>query len=1513
MRTTNFIKSLLLVAILCLCDGTSAYAQFTKTIETLRADDWGNEKAAVFKMDDIASALETTPSTLTNSLNSWKGGNTSTNMFFLSTPDGLSDNYTAVGGKGNFWVNADGFSQAWTDETKGSLRWFNRLSWDNSIFKIFIGHFPGQCDTGDVFYPSFVLKMGDKEVTFRITYLIKGGKRSFVSPQTTGFVKSSSTDDYYYLYNTGAGKFFTEGNDWGTQASVGDKGLKVAFTEVSDGVYNLQNLSLKKEGWYPVFINNDQKLFVDGVKTNCITNGDLSSNDFSCFKSKEAASDILDVTIGEGLGPNSGRAIVVTSADNPSEVSDTQFFISGTESLAAGLKFHVEFDYKASKNATASTQVHGEPGSYIHGEAIGNVDFTTEWQHFSKDVLVTNEMSGMKTLVFCLAEESTATTYYFSNIVFESKSECDFSIQNNGTTFRIYGAATNLAYNASAFPNKYVGVDITSNSNNTALSPFLEESIGHYIDWALVSSSDYESYMNNSSAMNKALERLYTMLKRMDEHGIEDHSNWLSVYENTESTLEQLQTAIDEIDALLKQSGIIYIENSQFDVADWGWQYNESCGKPVFENGVGEVYENKFDVYQEFEGVANGVYEIRAKAFFRWGYAQQAWDNRNTDTPTTQLYANDIAVNVANIASDYFTSAPWVWEQDFVQVAENVYLPNNRNPAAQAFWEGKYENVVRVMVTDGKLRIGIRNLNGVNSGAWSCFDDFRVSFMGTGLDIHVDEAGTLGDLILAQVENFSDVAGLTISGKLNSTDLKNLKSRLTNVQYLDISETDVTTIPDEQFYSRRNLKVLKLPKGLKKIGKKSFYHCANLGVLEFPATLRIIDEYACYNCYSFREVSIPEGVETIGPCAFGMNNSYYYYEGENRVRAISWLHTVTLPSTLKTFGGSAFYGCENLKTIHSAEGLEQIGDYAFANCTSLSSVELSEGVKSIGDYAFKGCTNLEEVYLPSTLASIKRPFYNCDKLAYIVLNAVLPPLTNGYNVMDGKESQCTLVVPSYSANTYKQKTYWDQFNIVGADVFPQNIIINQAFSLSWPETVTQTYKPNVTLVGCDEPYGILTVTGIGTLSAKQFSQEYDFYNNYKNSSRTVNFSSLINRGSIRTDENKIQLYLYADRWSFICLPFDVKVSDIEDDGNGAYVIRKYDGQKRANGEMSETWVQLTPDSILHAGQGYIWHTASYKTDNTTNYLRSFVAPALQTVNKNNMFRNEDVDVPLSEYLSEFPQNRGWNLTGNPYPCYFDSRAMATSAPITVWTKNNSYAAYSPIDDSYILTPGEAFFIQCPINQNSVTLLKEGRQSYNTARDISYFNNARSQNVSEQKRSVFNLRLLNGEQESDRTRFVINNQAKMDYEPDKDASKFFAEQSTGFERIPAQLYTINRGVRYAINERPLSTGEVLLGMMIASKGTYTLKLDTKAENEVYLIDQQMGTEVRLDEQGYAFESEAGTFDNRFMIRLGNGDVTGIKTVDSSLVKKDEYYNLNGVRIQQPKRGLYIHNGKKVVVQ
>ncbi len=823
------------------------------------------------------------------------------------------------------------------------------------------------------------------------------------------------------------------------------------------------------------------------------------------------------------------------------------------------------------------------------------------------------------------------------------------------------------------------------------------------------------------------------------------------------------------------------------------------------------------------------------------------------------------------------------------------------------------------------------------------------------LTIQLADEGTLGDEILSRVTDFTDVQGLRISGKVNSEDMNRIKNQLTNLQEIDMSGLNLKSIPREQFNGREMITSVKLPATLETIEYEAFYNCKNMEIFELPATLKTIGNYAFYNCRQFTELVVPEGVTSIGDYAFdGTTESSYAYDENGKpmydeygnniyVYRGSNLKKVTLPSTLTYLGNAAFRNCVSLEEVNIPEGLTELQSNLFRGCTALKNitiptnikkinsqafynaglenVELSEGLNILQSNAFGNCKSLKTITLPSSVNSVYNPFYGCSSLDSLVVKAIAPPYANGSNIMGGNEQQCTLYVPALSLAAYKQTDQWSNFapNIFGLNIMPENIIISDQYRLLWPDTVSFDYKPNVELTKMDRGdsyyyssryrYAAVTVTGNATLSAKEFSMYWDYYfKRESNSSSESRFATLLNNGKIRTDNNILKLHLRADEWNFITLPFDVKVSDIVNVNNTQFVIRGYDVKKRADSKMNETWYNMTGNDTLQAGKGYIWQGA-HTVDVNQNYNNDieFDVQALQTVNKNNMFANSTVEIELEENLSEFPQNRSWNFIGNPFPCYFDTRAIDCTAPITIWQNGYQYRAYSPVDDKYILAPGEAFFIQRPLDQASITFLREGRQLTPEAKaEVNYFAAARQSEMTA-KRSVFNLKVAGNEQ-NDQTRFVINENALLEYEMDKDASKFMDATVKGI-----QFYTIENGLCYAINERPLAAGEVALGMKVEKAGSYTITLDTTADAEVYLIDLLTGQEILLGEGGYTFQAEAGTFDGRFLVRLVSSDLTGISTVSNDQQKGEDYYDLQGRKIDQPAKGVYINNGKKVVVK
>jgi hypothetical protein len=648
----------------------------------------------------------------------------------------------------------------------------------------------------------------------------------------------------------------------------------------------------------------------------------------------------------------------------------------------------------------------------------------------------------------------------------------------------------------------------------------------------------------------------------------------------------------------------------------------------------------------------------------------------------------------------------------------------------------------------------------------------------------------------------------------------------------------------------------------------------------------------------------------------------YYNELSKVYLTINLTQSGTLASLIQAsgFDPTAIIGL----TITGEQLYWEDTDYMRTYMKNLEMLNLSSSnFPEISNWILYGLNNLKAVVLPNNLQRIgEYAFGYIGSLKSITCNSIVPPALENYLIADYLDPECTLSVPLVAVSAYQSAAYWNNFKIVGTGEMPEDILITSAVTLDWPEGIGTTVKPNVTI---EHPiyntdigsYGSLTLNGSSTVSMNNFNILWDEYYSkyyYRYVEETGNyeyyrhsFGTLMANAPMRADNVSVSLQTRTFVWDFLSFPFDVKVSDIVNKTDAPMVIRRYDGKNRADGKMGETWVDMDAESTLEAGKGYIWQSADGDQEYSYNY---FIVPALNNSNKNNIFKSNDVTVELNEYISEFSQSRSWNLIGNPYPAFYDIRGMQTTAPITIWNGYNwVYEAYTPGDDNYILNPGQAFFIQRPVDQESIVFKKEYRQNDLNVREEMPENISRRA-AANSERYVFNL-LLSGSEENlgDRTRIVFDATAKMDYEAGRDASKFMSPEASA-----AQLFTTVGGLRYAINNRPLSDGIVELGLSIGTAGSYTIALNTKVEGEVYLIDRETGSEIRLDgTEGYTFQATKGVIEGRFAVRFGNGDVTGIKGVAGNGKDAGNWYNLNGQRVNAPAKGIFIQDGKKTVVK
>ncbi len=128
---------------------------------------------------------------------------------------------------------------------------------------------------------------------------------------------------------------------------------------------------------------------------------------------------------------------------------------------------------------------------------------------------------------------------------------------------------------------------------------------------------------------------------------------------------------------------------------------------------------------------------------------------------------------------------------------------------------------------------------------------------------------------------------------------------------------------DGALYNKEKTKMIVVPADIK--GKVSIPE----GVTEIPNSI-------FYNRKGVTDITIPDGVTTIGDYAFA---------GVTCTR-------IKLPETVTTIGKSAFSACERLTTLNIPNGVTRIEEYTFNRCSKLTNFILPESVTYIGKDAF---------------------------------------------------------------------------------------------------------------------------------------------------------------------------------------------------------------------------------------------------------------------------------------------------------------------------------------------------------------------------------------------------------------------------------------------------------------------------------------------------------------------------------------------------------------------------------
>lgn len=779
---------------------------------------------------------------------------------------------------------------------------------------------------------------------------------------------------------------------------------------------------------------------------------------------------------------------------------------------------------------------------------------------------------------------------------------------------------------------------------------------------------------------------------------------------------------------------------------------------------------------------------------------------------------------------------------------------------------------------------------------WNTMSE-RIFPMGTQFEYNVEanaQASTSGLQKAIGEKNLRSVVTLKVKGSINSYDIMVMRNKMDNLHYLDLADADVKSntydyytgystqddiLGPHSFADLDKLLTVKLPKSVKYIDQ-AFNNCSQLRSVEMPENLICIGDTvdwnfwednvgAFRNCTNLEEI-IFHNCEKIGGYAFNKCTSLQEitlsknlkHVGSYAFSQCNQLKDIILPSEVETISYHAFEDC-NLASIQFPPSLKRIESYAFSGCGNLSSINLP-GLTSISNYTFFGCSNLTEVKLPSTLERIgDNAFENCSNLNKVYTYTVLPINIDQNTFTNFKAT--TLYVPTQSYDNYYWSTQWGQFKEIKEFDEPYTYIyLDNEFTLEkrFEGTPDIDIKNN----------GALTVNGKDNQNAGEVTVKGD-----GNSSA----GTLITDGNLDAKKLRFDITVNANQWYFFSFPFDINLADIKTPGK--YVFRKYNGSLRAD-QGTGGWVDLASDeTTLKQGVDYIFQTAQ-----SGNLTLRVTKEKFGKLDANNIVKD------LSSYPSADEQNASWNFIGNPQISYMDAASLGYDAPITYWN-GNSYEAVRPGDDEFALQPFQAFFVQKPVDVSNIEFKAEDRIT--KSESINKQNNARARRIGRginPERLLINLTLSDGNH-TDKTRVVFNDKKSQAYELDCDAAKFAAINDA------PQFYTIEaKAGNLAINERPM--GSVKLGFAAKKAGNFTISA-MRMDQPMLLQDNQTGATYDLTEGDYQFASNAGTFENRFVLVPSRG-TTGIadivKKTGINIMPTDAGINLNGV------------DGKKVTI-
>ena len=367
----------------------------------------------------------------------------------------------------------------------------------------------------------------------------------------------------------------------------------------------------------------------------------------------------------------------------------------------------------------------------------------------------------------------------------------------------------------------------------------------------------------------------------------------------------------------------------------------------------------------------------------------------------------------------------------------------------------------------------------------------------------------------------------------------------------------MTRIGARAFSGCTSLTSITIPNSVTNIGGYAFYGCTSLTSITIPNSVTSIGDYAFSRCSNLTSITIPNSVTSIGDYAFSRCSSLTSiqvetgnttYDSRDNCNAIIETATSTLiagckdttiPGSVTSIGGSAFWGCSGLTSITIPSSVTSIGNYAFRDCSGLTDVYCyAENVPSTGSDAFSN-SNIATATLHVPAASFIAYSTTVPWSSFGTIEPI-----NGYVISDETTSFSIAVEESGKAvvHTHQFTGDWEalylpfaidydaikaDFDLAEIDGIVQNDDNNDGIAditvLSIMDFREHMTAPNTPYLIRAKNAGEQTIafddvtvypTEAATFECSSFSKRYEFTGSYN----TLDASALANRYVVQGNE-----------------------------------------------------------------------------------------------------------------------------------------------------------------------------------------------------------------------------------------------------------------------------------------------------------------------------------------------------------------------------------------------------------